>query len=123
MIRKIANVIWFIFGGLWLFLLWALFGILLCITVIGIPLGIQCFKAARLSAFPFGKKVSLNLREHPIANTVWAVLLGWEIAIIYLLAGVINCITVIGIPNGIQCFKFTKLALFPFGAEIIKNDR
>lgn len=120
MLRKIANVIWFIFGGLLLFIIWALLGVILCITLIGIPLGIQCFKAARLSAFPFGKKVVLEFSEHPIANVIWAILVGWEMALVYLLSGILNCITIIGIPNGIQCFKFMKLSFFPFGADIVK---
>ena len=118
MIRLIANIIWAIFGGIWLALLWGILGLILCITIIGIPFGIQCFKMARLSLFPYGKKVDLNFTKHPIANIVWAVIGGWELALVYLVIGIINCVTIIGIPKGIQCFKFVKLALFPFGAEI-----
>lgn len=116
--RLIANIIWILFGGIWLALLWLLFGIVLCVTIVGIPFGIQCFKMAWLSLAPYGKKVDLNFTEHPIANVIWAVLGGWIIAVIYLLVGVLNCITIIGIPRGIQCFKIMKLAFFPFGAEI-----
>lgn len=116
--RLIANIIWILFGGIWLALLWLLFGIVLCVTIVGIPFGIQCFKMAWLSLAPYGKKVDLNFTEHPIANVIWAVLGGWVIAVIYLLVGVLNCITIIGIPRGIQCFKIMKLAFFPFGAEI-----
>lgn len=116
----LANVIWFILGGLVLSICWALAGLLLCVTVIGIPLGVQCFKAARLSLAPFGKKVKIDFFEHPIANTVWALICGWEFAVFYLICGLVNCITVIGIPVGLQCFKFMKLALFPFGADIRK---
>ena len=116
--RLIANIIWILFGGIWLALLWLLFGIVLCVTIVGIPFGIQCFKMAWLSLAPYGKKVDLNFTEHPIANVIWAVLGGWVIAVIYLLVGVLNCITIIGIPRGIQCFKIMKLAFFPFGADI-----
>lgn len=116
--RLIANIIWILFGGIWLALLWLLLGIVLCVTIVGIPFGIQCFKMAWLSLAPYGKKVDLNFTEHPIANVIWAVLGGWVIAVIYLLVGVLNCITIIGIPRGIQCFKIMKLAFFPFGAEI-----
>jgi uncharacterized membrane protein YccF (DUF307 family) len=116
--RLIANIIWILFGGIWLALLWLLFGIVLCVTIVGIPFGIQCFKMAWLSLAPYGKKVDLNFTEHPIANVIWAVFGGWVIAVIYLLVGVLNCITIIGIPRGIQCFKIMKLAFFPFGAEI-----
>ena len=116
--RIIANIIWIIFGGIWLALLWLLLGVLLCITIVGIPFGLQCFKMAWLSLAPYGKKVDLNFTEHPIANTIWAVFGGWAIALIYLAVGLLNCITIIGIPRGIQCFKIMKLAFFPFGAKI-----
>lgn len=66
--RLIANIIWFLFGGLWLGLLWLISGLILCITILGIPLGTQCFKAARLSFMPFGKRVVLNFQKHPIAK-------------------------------------------------------
>ncbi len=116
--RLIANIIWFIFGGLWLGLLWSVGGLILCITIVGIPLGLQCFKAARLSFMPFGKKVKLNFKKHPIANVIWAIVGGWALAFAYLMLGILNCITIIGIPNGIQCLKMMKLAFSPFGAEI-----
>ena len=116
--RFISNIIWIIFGGLVLALLWLVLGILLCISVVGIPLGIQCFKMARLSFAPYGKRVELHFMKHPVANTLWAVLAGWEMAIVYLIFAILNFITVIGVPRGIQCLKFMKLALLPFGAEI-----
>ncbi len=118
--RVIGNILWFIFGGLVLGLLWALLGIVLCITIIGIPFGIQCFKAAKLSFAPFGKQVNVNYIKHPVANVFWAVLFGWEVAVIYFIYGVILCITIIGIPAGLQLFKFMKLAFFPFGADVYK---
>ena len=116
--RLIANIIWILFGGIWLALLWFLGGLVLCITVIGIPLGLQCFKVAKISLAPFGKKVILNFKEHPIANTVWAVFGGWGMALVYFFVGLVNCITIVGIPRGIQCFKIMKLAFFPFGAKV-----
>lgn len=118
MLRFLSNLLWILLGGLWLAIFWAIGGLLLCITVVGIPFGLQCFKMARLSFAPFGKKVDLNVAAHPIANTLWAVIGGWEMALAYLLFGILNCITIIGISRGVQCFKFMKLALFPFGAKI-----
>ena len=118
MLRTIANIIWFIFGGLILFVLWTLLGLLLCITVIGIPFGRQCFKFARLMIAPFGKKVNLNVMKHPIANIIWVILFGWEMCLGYVFAGVIFCITIIGIPFGKQCFKLAALSLTPFGANL-----
>ena len=119
-IKIIANILWVILGGFWTALAWAFLGCLLCITIIGIPLGVQCFKAARLTFFPYGKKVVTNYDKHPIANMLWAMLIGWEIAVAYFVLGIINCITIIGIPHGLQCFKLMKLAFIPFGAIIVK---
>lgn len=118
--RILSNIIWVLTGGWILTILWAFFGALLCVTVIGIPFGLQCFKAAKLSFFPFGKRVILDFAKHPVANLIWVFLGGWEMAIAYFVAGVINCITIIGIGSGIQCFKMMKLAFCPFGAKIKK---
>jgi len=117
-LKVIKNVIWVILGGFWLALLWSFFGIFLCITIVGIPFGIQCFKLAKLSFLPFEKKIKLNFNAHPIANVIWAILGGWEMALAYLMFGIANCITIIGISKGIQCFKIMKLAFVPFGAKI-----
>jgi len=118
MLRVLSNILWVLLGGLWLALLWGICGVVLCITVVGIPFGLQCFKIARLSLLPYGKKVKLNFSEHPIANVIWLLVGGWEMALMYLLFGALCCLTVIGIPKGIQCFKIMKLAFFPFGARI-----
>ncbi len=114
----IGNILWFIFGGLILGLFWSILGVILCITIIGIPFGVQCFKTAKLSFFPYGKKVKIHFFKHPIVNTIWAILFGWELTLLYLILGIVYCITVIGISRGIQIFKFAKLALLPFGAEV-----
>lgn len=116
--KTLANIIWFLFGGLWLGLSWALLGLLLCITILGIPLGTQCFKAAKLTFAPFGKHINLHVEKHPIANVIWAIFIGWEMALGYLLSGLLCCVTIIGIPMGLQAFKLTKLALLPFGASV-----
>lgn len=116
--KLIANIVWFLLGGLWLGLAWAVLGLLLCVSIIGIPFGVQCFKAAGLSFAPFGKRVEVHYDKHPIANVLWAVFLGWEMALLYLAAGVVCCLTIVGIPMGLQAFKFMKLAFLPFGAAV-----
>ncbi len=118
--RLVGNIIWIIFGGLFLALGWLLLGLILCITIIGIPFGLQCFKAAKLTLAPFGKQVNTHFDKHPIANVLWAILIGWEMALGYLFSGVICCITIIGIPLGLQAFKLMKLAFLPFGAAVDK---
>lgn len=118
LLKAIKYVLWIILGGLWLAILWCIFGILFCITIVGVPFGIQCFKLAKLAFLPYDKKVTIRFKAHPIANILWAIFGGWEMAIAYLVFGIANCITIIGIPTGLQCFKIMKAAFVPFGARI-----
>ena len=118
MLRILSNIIWILFGGIWLALLWGISGIILCITVVGAPLGVQCFKGAKLAFAPYGKEVKLNVKAHPVANIIWAIVGGWAMAFVHLIIGIINCLTIFGISKGIQSFKIMKFAFFPFGAKI-----
>ena len=115
----LGNIIWFIFIGIWSGLGWLIAGALCCITVVGIPLGMQCFKMAGLTASPFGKEVIYGGGTGSfLVNLLWIVLLGWELAVYYLVMGCVFCITIVGIPIGLQSFKMAKLALMPFGAVV-----
>lgn len=116
--KLLGNILWFIFGGLISFLYFGFMGILLCITIIGIPFGKQCFKMAKLVIFPFGKKIDTNFGSHPIANIIWAILFGWEYAVSMLIFSLILYITIIGIPFAKQGIKLMQLGLIPFGAKI-----
>ncbi|ENZ03544.1 hypothetical protein HMPREF1092_00731 [Clostridium thermobutyricum] len=119
----IGNLIWFIFGGFFNAIGWFLAGLLWCITIIGIPVGLQCFKLARLQLFPFGKEIvtvndsGLNL----LLNILWLIFGGIELCIVNLMSAVILCITIVGIPFAGQCLKLAKLSLMPFGKEIIER--
>lgn len=116
----IGNILWFICGGLISGLSWLVAGILWCITIIGIPIGIQCFKFAGLSFWPFGKQVVYGGGAmSTIANLFWLIISGIPLALENLLLGLICCVTIIGIPFGKQFFKIAKLALTPFGASVI----
>ena len=118
----LGNLIWFLFGGLWQGLCWSLCGILWCITIIGIPIGCQCFKMASLAFFPFGKDVQYGGSSVSfLANILWIVLSGIPLAVSATINGILLCCTIIGIPFGIQCFKIATLALMPFGTVIINN--
>lgn len=120
--RTIGNMLWFIFGGFIGGLCWALAGCLWCITLIGIPWGMQCFKFASLCFFPFKKEIIYGGGVPSlILNLIWLLISGIELAVGHLIAGLILCITIIGIPFGTQHFKMAKLALMPFGAEILEN--
>ncbi len=113
-----GNIIWIIFGGLITSLSWLVLGVILCITIVGIPFGKQCFKFAGLSLSPFGKEANIDFSKHPIMNIIWLILFGWELFLGYICSGIILCITIVGIPFGVQIFKLSILALFPFGAKI-----
>ena len=116
--KLIGNLLWLVLTGLASALAWFILGVIWCITIIGIPFGKQCFKIAKLSAWPFGTTVKTNFGSHPIANVIWILFGGLELCIAYLVVGVIWCVTIIGIPMGLQAFKLTKLALLPFGASV-----
>ncbi|MBM7710946.1 YccF domain-containing protein [Enterococcus xiangfangensis] len=116
----LGNLIWFIFGGLIGGLTWCLAGILWCITIIGIPIGLQCFKFASLSFAPFGKDVvyqttGVNL----IVNIIWLIVSGIPLAIGHLVSAALLAITIVGIPFAMQSLKLARLALMPFGAQIV----
>lgn len=115
----LGNILWFFCGGLLGGLSWFLAGILWCITIVGIPVGMQCFKFAGLSFFPFGKEVDFGGGTVSlILNIIWLLTTGLPLALEHLTCGAILCITIIGIPFGMQHFKLMKLALMPFGASI-----
>lgn len=116
----LGNLLWFLFGGFWQGLGWGLAGVLWSITIIGIPIGRQCFKFASLAFFPFGKEVIYGGGAgSAILNVFWLLLSGIPLAIAAGINGILLCCTIIGIPFGVQCFKMAKLALFPFGAKVI----
>ncbi len=117
--RVLGNIVWFILGGFVNGLSWLLIGCLWCITIVGIPIGVQCFKIAGLTFFPFGKEVDYGggLGSF-ILNVLWIVLSGIPLALEHLMFGLALCVTIVGIPFGLQQFKLAKLALMPFGATI-----
>lgn len=116
----LGNILWLIFGGFLSGISWILAGCLCCITVIGIPLGLQCFKFAGLAFCPFGKQVIYGRGGFSfLANIIWLIFIGIEMAFAHAVIGILLCITIIGIPFGKQFFKLAKLSLMPFGATVI----
>lgn len=120
MVSLIGNLLWLILGGIIAAILWTLAGLILCVTFVGIPFGLQCFKIARLVLFPFGKDVDIGNFGifGVIGNIIWILVLGWELFLTHLVFAGICAITVIGIPFAIQHLKLAKLALIPFGTNI-----
>lgn len=119
--RLLGNIIWMLFGGIFTALYWFVVGCVFCVTIIGIPLGRQAFKMASLTLAPFGKTIEYGGGAPSlIANIFWVILAGIPMAFSYLAAGCINCLTIVGMPFGLQAFKMAKLSLLPFGARVLK---
>lgn len=119
--RLIGNILWLVLGGLAIAFGWAVVGVILCITIIGIPVGKQAFKMAKLTLTPFGTQVVYGGGAgSAILNFIWVIFVGLWFAIGYVVAGVANCITIIGIPFGRQHFKLMSLAFTPFGRDIVR---
>ena len=121
--RTLGNIIWFILGGWLNGLAWLFAGVVCCITVIGIPFGLQCFKFASLTVMPFKKDIEFGGGAVSLlVNIIWLFLIGIEMAIANVIAAVLCCLTIIGIPFGAQFLKIAKLWLMPFGAEIVETE-
>lgn len=122
LIRLIGNILWFIGGGLISFITWLALGLLLCLTIIGIPFGIQCLKLATLVLAPFGKEVVYGGKTGSFLMNILWLPLGLALCLEQVALGLIYCITIIGIPAGLQAFKMAKLSLMPFGATVHKKS-
>jgi uncharacterized membrane protein YccF (DUF307 family) len=120
----IGNLLWLIFGGIIIAIEYFIGSIILMITIVGIPFGIQTLKMASLSLWPFGRDTRVHSRAsgclYTFMNILWLLTGGLWIALTHALFGVILFITIIGIPFGLQHFKLTAIALSPFGRDIVK---
>ena len=120
--RTIGNILWFVLAGWWLALLYVIAGVIACVLIITIPFGIASFRLAGYVLWPVGRRAEVR-RDfgilHVIANIIWLLLFGWELAIGHLVAGLLLCVTIVGIPLGIACWKMVPLAFLPFGTHIV----
>ena len=117
----LGNIIWFVLGGFISWISWMVVGVLWTITIVGLPIGIQCFKFAKMGAAPFGKEIRFSHSGASLViNVIWMLLGGLIMATEEAIMGIIFCLTIVGIPFGLQHFKHAKLALMPFGAEIYR---
>lgn len=135
--RFAGNVIWFIFGGAYTALLWLLGAAIFALSIVGLPLTRAAIEMAKLSAFPFGKDV-VHVRELDgkgltpttavtgtvgfVFNVLWMLTFGLALCLSYLVLGIIYCITIIGIPFGIQCFKLAGISLWPVGRRVVSIE-
>mgnify|MGYP000184526410 CR=1 FL=1 len=124
--RTLGNIIWLLFGGLLIALEYFVSSLLLCLTIIGIPFGIQTFKLGTLALWPFGKKIVAREAAHGIVlvfmNILWIFVGGLWICLSHVFFGILLGITIVGIPFAKQHFKLAALSLSPFGREIVDKD-
>lgn len=120
--KGIGNILWLILGGLVVALIYFLVGVVLFCTIIGIPFGIQLFKLGEYALWPFGRELVSKPGEPGcvsiVMNLLWILLGWWEVALVHLICGLVFCITIVGIPFGIQHFRMALMSVFPFGKEI-----
>ncbi|MBR5300880.1 MAG: YccF domain-containing protein [Bacteroidales bacterium] len=120
--KFLGNILWLVLGGLIVSLYYFLVGILFCITIIGIPFGLQLIKLAGFALWPFGHDIQSDTNDGGclsiIMNVIWILVGGIEIALFHVTTGAILCLTIVGIPFGLQHFKMALLALIPFGKKI-----
>ena len=121
--KTIGNILWILLGGWLCALTWLIVGCLWCITIVGAPVGLQCFKMATLSFLPFGKRVENEGGSVScLLNVIWFFVSGLELALEHFLLGLLLCLTIVGIPFGKQYFKLAHLSLAPFGKKITSGD-
>jgi uncharacterized membrane protein YccF (DUF307 family) len=124
--NAILNIIWLVFAGIWLALAYALAGVIMCITIIGIPIGLAAFRMTNMVLWPFGrtavKKPGAGAGS-TVGNVLWFLLCGWWLIIGHLVTAVAMAITIIGIPLALANLKLVPITLTPFGREIVSNDR
>jgi uncharacterized membrane protein YccF (DUF307 family) len=117
-----GNLLWLLFGGFFAALGYFLGGLFLCITVVGIPWGLQCFKLAGLVLWPFGKEVVSSSNNtgclSTLFNIIWLLSGGLYTALVHLVFGLLLTITIIGIPFARQHFKLIEISMMPFGKTI-----
>lgn len=121
----IGNLIWLLFGGFFAAVCYFFGGIVLCVTIVGIPFGLQCFKLAGLVLWPFGKKVISSSSDSGcltvFANIIWIVVGGIAVTLNHIIMGAILYITIIGIPWARQHFKLIEISLMPFGKKVVEE--
>ena len=127
----LLNILWFVFGGFFAGLGWLIAGLVLAVTIVGLPWAHAAFRIGLFTFFPFGKRVvdrsEITGREDLgtgdlglLLNLVWLVLAGWWLALAHVAIGVAQCLTLIGIPFGLQHFKLAWLALMPVGKAVVE---
>jgi uncharacterized membrane protein YccF (DUF307 family) len=123
--KTLLNIIWLVLSGVWLAIGYALAGIVMFILIITIPFGVQAFKLAGYSLWPFGRTIVKRPdagAASVIGNVLWLLLAGWWLALLHLVSAVLLAVTIIGIPLALANVKLVPAALWPFGREIVHTE-
>ena len=115
---RIKNIFWFIFIGFWMAILNVIIGIVLCVSIVFIPIGLQYLKLANVFALPFRVKFVTNFKQHVLQNVLYDVFFGFVNSVIFLILAGICCITIIGISFGKKCYSLTIISLCPVGLSV-----
>ncbi len=118
----VFNILWFVFGGILSAMVWILIGLAWCLTVVGIPFGVACFRIAPFAAFPFGRRLipgewvgQKRIAGTGLANFLWVAFFGLWLAIGHAVIGIACIMTIIGIPAGIANFNLAQASFAPLG--------
>jgi uncharacterized membrane protein YccF (DUF307 family) len=123
--RLALNIIWVVFAGFWLALFYAIAALIMFVGIITIPFGIAALRIAGYALWPFGATVVPRADAgvgSAIGNVLWVLLCGWWLALAHLVTGILQCLTIIGIPLGIANIKLVPLAFWPLGREIVSVE-
>ncbi len=123
--RLLANIIWFVLAGFWLFIGYAFAALVCFVLIVTIPFGVAALRIAFFGVWPFGRAVVRQPSKglgSTLGNFLWFVLCGWWLAVLHLITGVLLCLTIIGIPLGLANFKLINVSVRPFGREIVSAD-
>jgi len=125
-VKTLLNLIWLVLAGFWLALGYVLAGIICCILIITIPFGIASFRMASYALWPFGRTVVDKPTAGAwsvIGNVIWLIVAGWWLALMHIVTGIAEAITIIGIPLALANWKMVPISLFPLGKQIVPSDR
>ncbi|MDQ0375838.1 YccF domain-containing protein [Cellulomonas humilata] len=124
--KTLLNIIWLVLAGFWLALGYVLAGIICCILIVTIPFGIASFRMASYALWPFGRTVvdkPTSGAWSVIGNVIWVIVAGWWLALTHIITGILEAITIIGIPLALANWKMVPISLFPLGKQIVPSDR
>ena len=126
LLRTLLNLVWLVLAGVWMAIGYVIAGIICCILIVTIPFGIASFRMASYALWPFGRTVvdkPTSGAWSVIGNVIWVIVAGWWLALTHIITGILEAITIIGIPLALANWKMVPISLFPLGKQIVPSDR